>query len=145
MLGRGCCSGFALVVDSGGSSLVACMAFSLGWSLLFQSRALEHTGFHGGGMWAQELVAHGLGYSRACGIFQNQELNPGPLHWQADSLPLSHQGCPPPDTFKIFICLSVSLPCIQMVQIFICMTYFGFVVLHLGNLVSHQFYTVLSH
>ena len=26
------------------------------------------------------------------GIFPTQELNPGLLHWQADSLPLSHLG-----------------------------------------------------
>ena len=37
-------------------------------------------------------VAHGLGYSKACGIFPDQQLNPCLLHWQADSLPLSHQG-----------------------------------------------------
>ena len=28
------------------------------------------------------------------GIFPNQRLNPGFLHWQADSLPLSHLGSP---------------------------------------------------
>ena len=26
------------------------------------------------------------------GVFLTQRLNPSPLHWQADSLPLSHQG-----------------------------------------------------
>ena len=31
-------------------------------------------------------VAHGLSCSTACGILPNQELNPGPLHWQADFL-----------------------------------------------------------
>ena len=30
--------------------------------------------------------------SEACGIFLDQGLNPCPLHWQVDSLPLSHQG-----------------------------------------------------
>ena len=30
----------------------------------------------------------------ACGIFPDQGLNPCLLHWQADSLPLSHQGSP---------------------------------------------------
>ena len=29
------------------------------------------------------------------GIFPNQESNPNLLYWQADSLPLSHQGSPP--------------------------------------------------
>ena len=32
--------------------------------------------------------------SVACGIFPDQGLNPCLLHWQADSLPLSHQGSP---------------------------------------------------
>ena len=39
-------------------------------------------------------VAHGLSNFEACGIFPDQELNPCLLHWQADSLPLSHQGNP---------------------------------------------------
>ena len=46
------------------------------------------------------LVAkHGLGScgawlrcSAACAIFPDQGLNPYLLHWQADSLQLSHQG-----------------------------------------------------
>ena len=36
-------------------------------------------------------VAHQLSGSVACGIFLDQGLNPDLLHWQADSLPLSHQ------------------------------------------------------
>ena len=32
--------------------------------------------------------------SVACGIFPDQGLNPCPLHWQADSQPLRHQGSP---------------------------------------------------
>ena len=31
------------------------------------------------------------------GIFLTQGSNPHLLHWQADSLPLSHQGSPVPD------------------------------------------------
>jgi len=31
------------------------------------------------------VVAHGLSYSAACGIFLDQGSNPCPLHWQADS------------------------------------------------------------
>ena len=38
------------------------------------------------------FVVLGLSYSEACKIFPAQELNPCLLHWQADSLPLSHQG-----------------------------------------------------
>ena len=40
------------------------------------------------------IVAHGISCSVACGIFPDQGLNPCSLHWQADSLPLSHQGSP---------------------------------------------------
>ena len=38
------------------------------------------------------VSAHGLGCSGACEIFPDQGSNPGLLHWQEDSLPLSHQG-----------------------------------------------------
>jgi len=38
------------------------------------------------------VVAHGLSCSTACGIFLDQGLNPCPLHQQADSYPLYHQG-----------------------------------------------------
>ena len=36
----------------------------------------------------------------ACGIFPDQGLNPCPLHWQADSQPLRHQGSPKHYAFK---------------------------------------------
>ena len=39
-------------------------------------------------------MAEGLSCSAACGIFLDQGLNPYFQHWQADSLPLSHQGSP---------------------------------------------------
>ena len=44
--------------------------------------------------------AHGLSCSGACGIFPYQGSNPCLLYWQADSLPLSHQGSPVQDTLK---------------------------------------------
>ena len=40
------------------------------------------------------VVAHGPSCSTACGIFPDQGSNPCPLHWQADSQPLRHQGSP---------------------------------------------------
>ena len=40
------------------------------------------------------VVVHRLGCSMACGLFLDRGLNPCLLHWQADSLPLSHQGSP---------------------------------------------------
>ena len=39
-------------------------------------------------------VAHGPSRSAACGILPDQGSNPRPLHWQADSQPLRHQGSP---------------------------------------------------
>ena len=40
------------------------------------------------------VVAHGVSYSEACGIFLDQGSNLCPLHWQTDSYPLGHQGSP---------------------------------------------------
>ena len=57
-----------------------------------------------------EVVAHGLSCSPACGIFLDQGLNPHLLHWQVDSLLLSHLGSPLaiiylfPKPFFTFIC-----------------------------------------
>ena len=39
-------------------------------------------------------VAHGPSCSAACGILPDQGSNPCPLHRQADSQPLRHQGSP---------------------------------------------------
>ena len=38
------------------------------------------------------VVVHGPSCSTACGILPDQGSNLCPLHWQADSLPLSQQG-----------------------------------------------------
>ena len=40
------------------------------------------------------VVAHGPSCFTACGIFPDQGSKPCPLHWQADSQPLRHQGSP---------------------------------------------------
>ena len=40
------------------------------------------------------VVAHGPSCSAACGILPDQGSNPCPLHRQADSQPLCHQGSP---------------------------------------------------
>ena len=66
------------------------------------ARALGCAGFSRYGSWAQwwwfpgsTAVAHGLSCLAVCGIFPDQGLKPCPLHGQADSLPLSHQGHSP--------------------------------------------------
>ena len=47
------------------------------------------------GLWsASSVVVHRPSCSAACGILADQGLNLCLLHWQADSLPLSHQGSP---------------------------------------------------
>ena len=51
------------------------------------------------GAWALDahasvVVARRLSCPVACGIFPDQGSNSYPLHWQADSSPLSHQGSP---------------------------------------------------
>ena len=53
------------------------------------------------------IVAHGLSCSTACGIFPDQGSNPRPLHWQADSQPLRHQGSP------IYLFLKLVSECVK--------------------------------
>ena len=72
----------------------------------YTTRASHCGGFSSCGAWAvghvgSVLVAHRLSCSTACGSFLDQGSNPYPLHWQADSSPLSHQGSPS-DPFFIF-------------------------------------------
>ena len=78
--------GLSLVVASGGHSSSWCAGLSLSWPLLSQSTGSRCAG--------SVIVAHGLSCSAACGIFPDQGSNPCPLHWQADSQPLRHQGSP---------------------------------------------------
>ena len=92
--------GLPLVAASGGYSSLWCADFLL-WLLLLQSTGSRCAGFSSCGTWAQlswhvgsVVVAHRLSCSTACGIFPDQRSNPCPLHWQADSYPLCHQGSP---------------------------------------------------
>ena len=63
-----------------------------------QALQLQHTGSEVAAPRLQSpgsiVVAHGLSCSTACGIFPDQRLKSCLLHWQMDSLPLSHQGSP---------------------------------------------------
>ena len=78
--------GLSLVAASGGHSSSRCACLSLSRPLLLRSTSSRRTG--------SVVVAHGLSCSAACGIFPDQGSNPCPLHWQADSQPLCHQGSP---------------------------------------------------
>ena len=78
--------GLSLVVASGGHSSSWCAGLSPSRPLLLQSTGSRRTG--------SVIVAHGPSCSAACGIFPDQGSNSCPLHWQADSQPLCHQGSP---------------------------------------------------
>ena len=78
--------GLSLVAASGGHSSLRCMGLSLSRPLLLRSTGSRRAG--------SVVVAHGPSCSVACGIFPDQGSNPCPLHWQADSQPLRHQGSP---------------------------------------------------
>ena len=69
-----------------GPLFIRCTGLSLSRPLLLRSTVSRRAG--------SVVVAHGLSCSAACGIFPDQGSNPCPLHWQADSQPLSHQGSP---------------------------------------------------
>ena len=78
--------GLSPVAASGGHSSSRCAGLSLLRPLLLRSTGSRRAG--------SVIVAHGPSCSAACGIFPDQGSNPRPLHWQADSQPLRHQGSP---------------------------------------------------
>ena len=78
--------GLSPVAASGGRSSSRCAGLSLSWPLLLRSTGSRCAG--------SVVVAHGPSCSAARGIFPDQGSNPCPLHWQADSQPLRHQGSP---------------------------------------------------
>ena len=78
--------GLSLVAASRGHSSSWCTGLSLSRPLLLRSTGSRRAG--------SVVVAQGPSCSAACGIFPDQGSNPCPLHWQADSQPLRHQGSP---------------------------------------------------
>ena len=85
--------GLSPVAASGVHSSSRCAGLSLSRPLLLRSTGSRRTG--------SVVVAHGPSRSVACGIFPDQGSNPCPLHWQADSQPLRHQGSPTAGPLKI--------------------------------------------
>ena len=84
---------------SGGHSSSRCTGLSPLQPLLLWSTGSRHAG--------SAAVAHGPSCSAACGILPDQGSNPCPLHWQAGSQPLRHQGSPTLFFFfffNLFIC-----------------------------------------
>ena len=84
--------GLSLVVASGGHSSSRCADLSLTRPLPFRGTGSRRAG--------SAVVAHRPSCSAACGIFPDQGSNPCPLHYQADSQPLHHQGSPLGRLFK---------------------------------------------
>ena len=83
------------VAASGGHSSSRCTGLSLSRPLLLRSTGSRRAG--------SAIVAHGPSRSAACGIFPDQGSNPCPLHWQADSQPLRHQGSPIPSLLSVLL------------------------------------------
>ena len=78
--------GLSPAAGGGGHSSSRCAGLSPSRPLLLQSTGSRCAG--------SAVVAHGPSCSAACGIFPDQGSNPRPLHRQADSQPLCHQGSP---------------------------------------------------
>ena len=87
----------SLIEASGGYALLWCMGFSLLWHLLLKSTDSRHVGVSSCSTWPAvvalglKIVAHELSLT-AYRIFLDQASNSSLFYWQADSLPLSHQG-----------------------------------------------------
>ena len=110
--------GLSLVAASGGQSSSRCAGLSLSQPLLLRGTGSGHAG--------SVVVAHGPSCSAACGIFPDQGSNPCPLHWQADSQPLCHQGSlgavltTGPPRKSLLVLISVSLVSNYVEHLFIC-------------------------
>ena len=98
VFGLHCCVTFSLVVASRGRSVVAgrgllvTMASPVAGHYAALASTVATCGLSSCSTWAAE---HRLSSCcAACGILLGQESNPCLLHWQGDSLPLSHQGSP---------------------------------------------------
>ena len=110
--------GLSLVAASGGHSSSQCAGLSLSRPLLLRSTGSRRA--------RSVIVAHGPSCSVACGTFPDQGSNPCPLHWQADSQPLRHQGSP-----VCFLLTFESVPCEKyFYRVIFCLVY----LVHILNL-----------
>ena len=96
--------GLSPVAASGGHSSSRCAGLPPSRPLLLRSTGSRCAG--------SATVAHGPSRSAARGILPDQDSNPCPLHRQADSQPLRHQGSPQYGLLTPIICLlSQQLSC----------------------------------
>ena len=98
--------GFSLVLESGGYSLVGVCELLIAVTSLVAEHSLQGTQAAVvvvPGLWStgSVVVAYRLGCFTACGSLPKQGSNPCLLHWQANSLPLSHQGSPKQISFDL--------------------------------------------
>ena len=93
--------GLSPVAASGVHCSSRCAGLSLSQPLLLRSTGSRRAG--------SVVVVHGPSRSTACGIFPDQGSNPCPLHWQADSQPLRHQGSPTTLTYTVLLTIVTML------------------------------------
>ena len=85
---------WVFVVARGLSLVAVSRRYSLLWCTCFLCSGFSCCGAQALGAWASVVVPQGLSCSAARGIFPDKGSNLCPLHWQADSQPLRHQGSP---------------------------------------------------
>ena len=105
-MGLCCCAPAFSSCGKWGHSSSRCTGLSLSWPLLLRNKGSRLAG--------SVIVAHGPSCSAACGIFPDQGSNPCPLHWQADSQPLRHQGSP--RGYSSLWCMGFSLRWLLLLQ-----------------------------
>ena len=125
--------GLSPVAASGDRSSSRCAGLSLSRPLLLWSTGSRRAG--------SAVVAHGPGRSAARGIFPDQGSNPCPLHWQADSQPLRHQGSPS-TSFLIHLCCSLLLQ--NVIEIWLYLTSLNDSRLFFAFMVSFQVLEILA-
>ena len=106
--------GLSLVAANGGHSSSRCADLSLSWPLVLRNTGSKRAG--------SVVVAHGPSCSAARGIFPDHGSSPCPLHWQADSQPLSHQGSPKDILYLSFYLLHCGIfgsGCVLVVRVWI--------------------------
>ena len=95
-----CCTGFLWLWRAGATLCLWCVSFSLQRLLFCWVQAsvvvlwAQQWCFLGSRSTGSSVVAHGLCWPEVCGLFLDQESNPRPLHWQADSQLLDQQRSP---------------------------------------------------
>ena len=145
MLGLRCCIGVSAAAVAGAA--LRCIFFCLCWVFVAASGFLqrpwrgllsvvarillisvaslvvEHGLYRHRGSWraGSGVALRGLGCPAACGIFLEEGSNPCPVHCQAESYPLYHQGSPTGWFFKTYFPLIKKV--INIVGVYVSKTY----------------------